>query len=455
MEKTLGNTMGQRMEKTIIVDRQLAHSEQLAGDSDWFDTFLMGEPGYVEITLLAYSESHWRLPDKESSLITLEVDGTYNQTLVLFYGEEPFPYTRLLGWLEAGEHQLKLDFSSDSSPLVRRAWLKEVQITVIPRESPLALIYLHTPVLYGRHLQHPFESRYTDTPLLMLYRVENSPAGTVLEYHMLYSHEDAGTPAPLLMSKWGRLTDIEWTYRVTLDQAGEVLKAEYQAPHHETKSFAGRYALGGHPVLQAATDNGNVTDAATSSYRFLLPPAYHWQPDREPRERAMDEHPFTYQMMAWELQRQEPWENPCNPDTMKFTDPRHYLYIQTSSHEAEHGADSRTSIDLRVKRFGEERWYSSCFDDFRVAGHRAAYDGPYNYFATSVKMPEGCTVEQLEEIRAVLLPGGADNVAVKGLKFFYLDEQYRPGAAVETEPTLILTGQEPAAVLWKAAGPYE
>ncbi|GGF72470.1 hypothetical protein GCM10010912_17000 [Paenibacillus albidus] len=448
------------MEKTTTMDKkeithlQLPEWHKLAGATGWSGTFRIDEPGYAEITLLARSDSHWSLPDKESVLLTLEVDGEYNQTVVLFYGEEPFAYTRLLGRLEVVEHQLQLSFSEDSSPLAKCAWIKGVKIAVIPEDTSLGLIYRHAPVLYGRNLQDPFESRYTDTPLLLIYRMEDASSGKLLEYHTIYSHEDAGTPAPLLMSKWGRLTDIEWTYRVLLDKTGEVVKAEYQAPHHETKEFAGLTALGGHPVLQSATDNGMVTDVPVSSYRFLLPPVYHWKPEVEPRERAMDEYPFTYQLMAWELLRQEAWERPCNPDTIKFTDPRHYLYVQTSAQHEAAVAERRTSIDIKVKRRGEKRWYSSSFNDCRANGQRAAYDGPYPCFATTVKMPEGCSLEELEEVRVVLLPGGADEILVKGLKLFYLTELFTPGEAVELEGSVNLTVQVPERTIWKADAAY-
>ncbi|MBJ8192433.1 hypothetical protein JDS79_37420, partial [Bacillus cereus] len=95
----------------------------------------------------------------------------------------------------------------------------------------------HTPLLYGRNLSHPYENRFTDTPLVLFYSIEVNEGKTVIEYQMMFSHEDEGTPAPLLMSKWGRTTDIEWMYRVELDAEDNVLEAVFQGAHHITTAF--------------------------------------------------------------------------------------------------------------------------------------------------------------------------------------------------------------------------
>jgi hypothetical protein len=39
-----------------------------------------------------------------------------------------------------------------------------------------------------------------------------------LQYSIIWSNEDGGTNTPQLMARWGRSTDIEWIYRVEVDQ---------------------------------------------------------------------------------------------------------------------------------------------------------------------------------------------------------------------------------------------
>ncbi|MCZ8514500.1 hypothetical protein O9H85_19155 [Paenibacillus filicis] len=287
----------------------------------------------------------------------------------------------------------------------------------------------------------------------MFYTLTEEPVSTTIEYHIIYSHEDAGTPAPLLLSKWGRLTDIEWTYRVVLDAEGVVQEAVYQGPHHVTSRFRGLYGLGGLPMLQAATDNGMVTDIPDSSYRFLLAPVMRWEPHREPRERIMDAFPFTYPMMAWEALRHERPEVPANPATTALADPRCYLYVQTSKMTGRPEQNQGTSIDIRVKLKDDDRWYSSSFGDLRLDGFRAAYDGPYPQFSTTVKLYDGIALNRIERIEAVLLPVGAGAITVKGLKAFFLGPDYLPERPLIVEGEWKLSRRRPSAPLWQALQP--
>lgn len=59
----------------------------------------------------------------------------------------------------------------------------------------------------------------------------SAPGHRVLEYSLVWSNEDGGTDTPALMARWGRSTDIEWIYRVEVDQAGNRVPgtAVYQA----------------------------------------------------------------------------------------------------------------------------------------------------------------------------------------------------------------------------------
>ncbi|WP_052702971.1 hypothetical protein [Paenibacillus beijingensis] len=422
-------------------------------------SFSLQEKGFVELDLKASSASDWREKDRESAFVRLYVNGVYNQDIILFYGNAPFVYQRMLGCFEAGEYELYAEFRDrESAPLVTSARIERIDVRCVPAESPLASVYRHTPLVYGRNLTHPYESRFTDTPLLLFYSLTESGGRTVIEYQMMFSHEDEGTPGPLLMSKWGRTTDIEWMYRVELDSDGQLLHAEYQGPHHVTTPFRGGYELGGHPVLQAATGNGNFTDEVRSGYCYLLPPLYRWQPQREPRERVMDHYPFAYQVTNWEMQRQYELEQPCNPESFALADQRSYLFVQTSKHPSSDHHSHHTGLvdhlqdaclDIQVRLEGSDVWYSSSFHDLRLQEFRAAYQGPYSHFATTVKLPKPGALQDVAEIRAVLLPDGAERMTVSGLKAFMLGDDYLPLPGIESGVTIELTREEPNGVIWK------
>ncbi|CAG7644603.1 hypothetical protein ACFQI7_10080 [Paenibacillus allorhizosphaerae] len=438
------------MKRSIFSLTGLHWKEVRSGESVEAE-FELHQAGFVEMNTVARSESDWRVADYEASVLRLTLNGEYNQDCVLFYGDRALTYTRLLGALEPGTYRLRFDFNGElSSPQVRRAFIDSVELVLIAGDSELYEIYRHAPVLYGRNLYSPHDSRYTDTPLLMFYLTEQTEDSRMIEYQIMFSHEDEGTPTPLLMSKWGRTTDIEWVYRVVLDVDGNVRNAEFQGPHHKTTAHQGRTLMGGHPVLQVATANGMVHDDVTSAYRFLFPPVHQWRPQQEPRERVMDAYPFTYQVTAWEMLRQFPIENPHTLNSFQLADLRNYLYVQTAKRTND--PKVKTSIDIQVKLKGVNGWFSGSFGDLKHGNFRCAYDGPYSQFSTTVKLPPGTSYAEIEEICAVWLPGGEEQVVVPEFKAMFLDADYLPQPAIRSASPVTLTKEQPRQTLWQGNG---
>lgn len=411
-------------------------------------TVQVDQLGFVEMDLKAFSNSDWSIRDEESAVLRIFVNDQYNQDCVLFYGKRTFNYQRLLGCFNRGTYQIRLEFYKEaSSARVDHVWLHSTAFSVRTMDDPLALVYKHTPIFYGRHLYQPCDSSYTDTPLVLLYHMEQKENQCLIDYHMVFSHEDEGTPGPALMSKWGRTTDIEWVYRVLIDSNGKVEKAEFQGPHHQTTCFKGQTDLGGHPLLQVATANGNVSDQITSSYRFFLPPLYEWKRDKEPRERVMERFPFTYQVTAWEMERQGSLERPTDPNSVALANSRHYLFLQTGAFPEKKG--EKAYVDLQVRLKQSDTWYSSSFHDAQMDSFRAVYEGPYPYFQTTVKCPEGTQPKDIDEIRAVWLKGGAKKVFIESIKAFMLDSDYLPVTVIETEVSGFVTEANSALTLWE------
>jgi hypothetical protein len=67
-------------------------------------------------------------------------------------------------------------------------------------------------VIHYRALNGPLDSLTSDAPLVLFYRLEPRAGGAALEYHLIYSYEDAGTDLTGLLavrgawytSAWGR-----------------------------------------------------------------------------------------------------------------------------------------------------------------------------------------------------------------------------------------------------------
>ncbi len=132
------------------------------------------------------------------------------------------------------------------------------------------------------------------------------------------------------MARWGRTTDIEWIYRVTLAPGGSVESAVYHGPNHETLPFTGAHE-GDHPLLQTATSNNNlvqVTDERlVDNLRFFLD-TRRTLPAGRAREAAMDAEPWTYQVMAREIVREGRVEPRPDPATPEVSDQRNYLFAE-------------------------------------------------------------------------------------------------------------------------------
>src|SRR5690606_7571140 len=276
---------------TIVVDR---------GGPARSLPFTAPRDGEAVITFAASAPGvSWARKGAESAVVSIEVDGRKATDLVV-PSSEPVERSLGLGRVRKGRHKVTLRFAGGSAPAAERVRLTGTRVRV-PSENAVAL--RHAPIVAGRTgwpFGDPYQNATTDTPLLAWH--ETRPAATpghrVIEYSMVWSNEDGGTDTPALMARWGRTTDIEWVYRVEVDESGRRVEgtAVYQAPLHLTFQFTGRYE-DDHPVLQTCTDNNNLCDVVSPDppLRFLLD-ASGTRPAGRAREMVMDREPWTYRV---------------------------------------------------------------------------------------------------------------------------------------------------------------
>jgi hypothetical protein len=234
--------------------------------------FALGESGEAwTVPTLAAPGTSWLRA--EPAVVTLAVDGRDRQEIILAAGDEPTTYHRFLGPLARGSHRLRLEMHGTlSSPGAREVTVAGVRTGCIEDNDPDAPVFRHAPVIHYRALQGPLDSLTTHTPLLLFYRRRAINGTMSIEYHAIFSHEDAGTDLTGLLARWGHTVDIEWVFRVRFDDAARVVAEEFQGPAHSTLRYRGGRSMGGHPVLQVATLNGTVTDRPTCPYRAALAP---------------------------------------------------------------------------------------------------------------------------------------------------------------------------------------
>jgi hypothetical protein len=189
----------------------------------------------------------------------------------------------------------------------------------------------HAPVLYQRVDTVGTES---DVPLLMY--VEWDAKQRALTYTVIFSNEDGGTSTRDLMARWGRTTDIEYVYKVWVDETGKAVRNQIQAKDHKDIPFTGPYE-GERPVLEPVTRNNMVAGAtAKAGRRFDVEPLLVDLSEHS-REYVMDLKPETWKVMREELRREgklRPYGVVRGED---ISDPLNYVYTEFKSEQKNGG----------------------------------------------------------------------------------------------------------------------
>jgi hypothetical protein len=274
----------------------------------------------------------------------------------------------------------------------------------------------------------------------MWYETEREGSLTKIRYSVIFTNEDGGTQTSALMARWGRTTDIEWIYEVTIDAQKKVTAATFQSVGHGTREFQGKEESG-HPALIVASDNNNVSDHGESEMRFA-PRPIPFDLSHNSREEIMDRHPWIYPLMAAELER-EGKISEASRGGNQMADPRHYLYLEAASEQR------GTAMSFAVKLKGSPTWYTS---NLGINYYKVDRSG---YFRTTVRLPAGARLDQIERVAARCdavdpkSPQDVKNLAAAVCelktvnKAFMLDEHYLPGPslAFHIQPLTIRFGE--------------
>jgi len=389
----------------------------------------------------------------EAAVVILDVDGNARQEVILAGGDERVDYRRLLGRLSGGTHllRLRIDVGLSARP-TSVVEIGGIRTFTVSDAHPESAPWRYAPILHYRDMDGPLDSVSTDTPLLLFYRpiavpdLRHDPHGGTgsgdpatgplrgIEYHVVFSHEDAGTDLTGLLAKWGHTTDIEWVYRALWDASGNITREEYQGPGHRVVPFRGARALGGHPVLQVSGRHGMVTDRVSCPFRAALAPAWGQSAD-EPREGVMHRFPWAYRVSALEVTRQVALETVANPRSCVPADPRAYLFLQWKRRTPDTGP-------LEAAVWIGEHCYTSAWGRPTLA-----FEGE-DAESTAVKLPPDAAEDAIRAIaiRAVAHP--AAPLEVRLVRAFLLDEGYRPRPPLAVEGTAALRVAGEWAIVW-------
>jgi hypothetical protein len=386
----------------------------------------------------AAPHTSWGVKENEAAVATVFVDGGYHQDIILFAGERFFTYPVLLGHMKPGDHTLRIEFNRKQS--ARKAAtieIRDAKISTADRSNPEYQALSLAPFIYARPNTI---GRFSDIPLLMWYETERGASVTTIRYSVIFTNEDGGTQTSALMARWGRTTDIEWIYEVQVEHS-KVVAATFQGVQHNARPFQGREE-GGHPVLIVVSDNNNVSDQGESAMRFA-PRPIPFDLTLNSREEIMDKHPWVYQLMAGELQREGKIAEASRAGN-QMADPRRYLYLEAASEQR----GTLLSFVVKVKK--DPHWYAS---DLGIDYYKIDRSG---YFRTTVRLPAGTRLNQIERIAArcdaagnpksgeeIRKLSGAECELKAVNKAFMLDEHFLPGPSlpVHIQPLKLRFGE--------------
>lgn len=366
----------------------------------------------AEIELTA-AGAEWGLKGRESAMAVVTLDGSRTQHVMAYMGRVRHRYTVFLGTVDAGTHELKVerhtDYSASGIPLeVHHASFHQYQA-----KDPDYAVLANAPILHARRNTI---GKFTDIPLVTY--CERLDDGS-LQYSVIFSNEDGGTPTRALMARWGRVTDIEHVYRVWFDKSGRPARAILQTQGHRDMEFLGkREAM--HPVIGVSTDNNMVAGDMVTPVRYQQAPVLV-DLKRASREQVMDDHPFIYGISARELEREGKLRKFGVVEGNKISAPENYLTIEMRILNKE----SRLGVLVRLQ--DDNFFRSSALGAHELTIERSGW------VRTAVELPPATQPAQVAEIALQCLPEtkteGAGQCRVESIgKMFFLNARQTPDA---------------------------
>jgi len=278
----------------------------------------------VAVIYASCERCDWGVEGREAAAVRILIDGKYSQHLLLTRGAADADYHVSLGPVAVGDHRIRIEADAAvSSPQAGPATVSKVDIVVITPAGDDFVAQSMAPILYARPNT---VGKFTDLPVFLWYEIVPVPLGRQFRYSVIFSNEDGGTATDRLMATWGRTTDVEFVYGVTLNGQGRVVAEEFQGPNHEVTPFRGKHE-GSHPLQWVSTDNNMLTEAGPTEIRYAPAPQRFDLTDKS-REVVMDAHPWIYALAAQEMVREKKFVDDAAAGSGRIPDARRFVFVE-------------------------------------------------------------------------------------------------------------------------------
>ena len=376
----------------------------------------------------------WGVEGREAAAVRIVVDGRYSQHLLLARGVEDADYHVTLGPVAAGDHRLRIEADPAlSSPPPARPAISRVDILVITPAGDDFVAQSMAPFIYARPNT---VGKFTDLPVFMWYEIVPVPQGRQFRYSVIFTNEDGGTATDRLMATWGRTTDVEFVYGVTLNGQGTVVAEEFQGPNHEVPAFRGKHE-GAHPLEWVSTDNNMVSESGPTEVRYAPMPQWFDLTDAS-REIVMDAHPWIYTLAAKEMVREKKLIDDAPAGSGRIPDSRRFVFVEACT-DLQNAA---VAFSVHAPdASGTPRWFDA---DRGLPQFRIVRTG---CFRGGVPLPPGAGRPDAIRFKACSLPprdnapppsGPSSVVLTRVNGVFTVDDRYQP---------------QPTGFSWKGSSP--
>jgi hypothetical protein len=411
---------------------------QLSATAPTEVSFEAKEAGEAVATISASCDKcDWGVEGSEAATLKVMLDGKYSQHLMLVRGSARSDYKVTLGPVTKGPHQISAtvdrDLSAKGAGPVRIAGIKA---EVMPVRNDEQVAQSMAPILYARPNT---VGKFTDVPVFMWYEIVPAEGGRQFRYSVIFTNEDGGTATDRLMATWGRTTDIEFVYGVTLDKQGKVVAEEFQGPNHEVPAFKGRHE-GAHPLQWVSTDNNMVSESGPTEIRYAPAPE-RFDLTNASREIVMDAHPWMHVIASKEMAREKKLQDDPAAGSGVIPDPRRFVFVEACT--ALQNAAVAFSVHA-ADASGQAGWFDS---DRGLPQFRIVRTG---CFRGAVPLPSGAGLPDAVRFKAFTLPpkkdapppaGPAAVTLTRVNRVFTLDDSYLPKKSV-----FAWTGTAPLAI---------
>jgi hypothetical protein len=377
----------------------------------------------VAVIYASCDPCNWGEEGREAAAVRVLVDGKYSQHLLLARGAEDADYHITLGRVEAGEHRIRIEADGTNSAKQAGApSVSRVDIVVITPAGDDFVAQSMAPWLYARPNT---VGRFTDLPVFMWYEIVPGPRGRQFRYSVIFTNEDGGTATDRLMATWGRTTDVEFVYGVTLDRAGKIVAEEFQGPRHEVPPFRGRHE-GTHPLLWVSTDNNMVSESGPTEIRYA-PAPQRFDLTNASREIVMDAHPWIYTVAAREMAREKKVVENAPAGSGQIPDLKRFVHVEACT-ELQNAAVAFSVHAIDAS--GTARWFDS---DRGLPEFRIVRTG---CFRGAVPLPPGAGESDAVRFKAFPAPPPREGepprketpsvTLTRVNRVFTLDDHYQP-----------------------------